>query len=97
MAWLGTYFASFHFILLTHRTQVATVASTCILWASHSHDDVYGPKSAHVRRLEEKDAESRRINTEIPVSTPSRSEPSPARPKRLSKLSAYKSGRWNPE
>jgi len=76
---------------------VATVASTCILWASHFHDDVYGPKTAHIRRLEEKDVEAPRSNTETPDSTPSPSEPSPRPPKRLSKLSAYKSGRWNIE
>jgi hypothetical protein len=97
LAGMGMSFVGFIFYLLTHQTQVATVASTCILWASHFHDALYGPKSAHVRQLEEKDVESRRFNAETPVSTPSRSEPSPAPPKRLSKLSAYKSGRWNPD
>jgi lipid-A-disaccharide synthase-like uncharacterized protein len=81
--------------VLTHRTQVATVASTCILFASHFHDDVYGPKTAHVRRQEEKDVEAPSVNAETPVSTPPRDEPSPAPPARLSKLSAYKSGRWH--
>jgi hypothetical protein len=70
--------------LLMHRIQLSTVASTCILWASHFHDDLYGPKSAHVRRREEK----------TPISTPSRSRPSPTPAKRLSNLAAYKSGRW---
>jgi hypothetical protein len=86
-----------HFHPLIHFTQVATVASTCILWASHFHDDVYGPKTAHVRRQEEKGAEARRADSETLISTPSPEAPSPTHPSptRQSALSAYRSGRWN--
>ena len=74
--------------------QVATVASTCILFASHFHDDVYGPKTAHLRQQQEKDVEIRRASGENGVLPTHSHQPSsvPARPPRLA---AYKSGRWS--
>jgi len=42
---------------------VGTVASTYILFASHFHDDKFGPKTAHLRQ-QEKDLEMRQADAE---------------------------------
>lgn len=53
---------------------MATIASACILFASHFHDDKFGPKTAHLRQ-QEKDLEMRQSDAESPTGTTSGEQP----------------------